>query len=496
MNVIKRMHKYFSLNTMWKVLPFILCLCFFILYSILSIVRHDHYQSFGYDLGINDQTVWQYSRFHLPITTIDPFPGQTKFAEHVELVYAFISPFYWIWSTRRMLLMVEAGFVCTAGIAVYLLARKKGLTYSVSLSLLISYLGFYGVQNVMWFDTHSASFAAAFLLWFIYFIETRKKWLSVLFFFLAITAKENIGLLTCVTSCVFYIRNKDIRPLLTFFILSSVLYVGFIFLIFFPHIVQVKYLYANDHGFFSNLNPLSMINTAEKLQVYLYSLLSFGFLPLLSPLYLIPALFDLATYFVVASDLTGAQGLYGQYRITLVPFLICATIMTISRYKKLNTWYIGIYLLICTCIVQYTLHLPLSYLSKSWFWHESTAVKTIESIRMQFLPKTASVVAQNNIVPHLSHRDEIYSLYPEKKQFADHSPCGQAYCDWFRWHGTPEYLFVDTSPEWDARHLLIDRDVFIRGLENLQKSGVIKPYKQEGTTILYRVYKNPVEITP
>ena len=55
-------------------MPYIICFLFFVAYATLSIVRHNHYQSFGYDLGINDQLVWKYSTLQWPITTIDPFP--------------------------------------------------------------------------------------------------------------------------------------------------------------------------------------------------------------------------------------------------------------------------------------------------------------------------------------------------------------------------------------------------------------------------------------
>jgi uncharacterized membrane protein len=34
------------------------------IYSSLSILRHLHFRSGAYDLGIFDQAVWQYSRFH------------------------------------------------------------------------------------------------------------------------------------------------------------------------------------------------------------------------------------------------------------------------------------------------------------------------------------------------------------------------------------------------------------------------------------------------
>ena len=38
-------------------------------YSTLSILRHHHFESGGYDLGIFDQAIWHYSRFQVPAST-------------------------------------------------------------------------------------------------------------------------------------------------------------------------------------------------------------------------------------------------------------------------------------------------------------------------------------------------------------------------------------------------------------------------------------------
>jgi hypothetical protein len=100
-------------------------------------------------------------------------------------------------------------------------------------------------------------------------------------------------------------------------------------------------------------------------------------------------------------------------------------------------------------------------------------------------------VAQNNIIPHISQRDKIFTLYPEKKKFPENSPCGESECDWFRWEDNPAYLFVDTSPEWDARHLLIDRENFIKGIENIEKTGVVKKEKTSGSAVIYKIISKP-----
>lgn len=479
-------------QTLLRRLPLIsvlgIILLFFTAYSILSIVRHNHYNSFGYDLGINNQVVWRYSTFQLPVTTSDPFPTETKLATHVELVYALIAPFYWIWSSARMLLLVDAAFMCLSAIPVYLLAKKYKLKEILAIALVVSYLGFYGVQNALWFDVHSSSFAAAFLMWFLYFLD-RKQWLwAWVFVILAITSKENIGLLTFCICVIYFFKRREKQML--FMGLLSLLYLVFIYLVFFPHIIQHQYLYQNKAGLLSNLNPISLVDTTDKRQALFYSFLSFGFLPIVLPLYLLPTLAHFATFFVLASDLTAAQGLSMHYRVTLAPLLVWATIIVIGRFRRLNTVYLALYLLFCTCLVQYTLHLPLSYLAKSWFWTEPSGVKHINAIKA-VLPKDASVVAQNNIIPHISQRDKIYTLYPEKRAFTRNSPCGQQTCDWFRWDDHPAYLFVDTSPEWDARHLLIDRDPYIQGLHNLEKVGIIRKYRQQQSAILYTVLKRP-----
>jgi len=477
--ILKQQKHYPSL-----IIPLCITLTFFIAYCILSFVRHDHYQSFGYDLGINDQTVWRYSQFQNPITTIDAFPDKTKLATHVELVYALLSPFYWIWSSRKMLLLLEPAFVCSAAFAIYLLARKRDISELVSNAIIFSYLAFYGVQNALWFDVHSITFGAAFVAWFIYFLDTRRHKWSLVFLLLAITSKENVALVTFLISFVYFIHKKDKTHLLHMAI--SFAYLLFIYKLYFPYIVKMPYLYQNKGGLLSNLNPLSLFDTKEKLTTIVYSFASWGFIPLLSPLTLLPILGDFATYFVLGSELSAAQGIFGHYRVLIAPLLAWSTIEAITRFKKLDTKWIALVLIFSTIFIQYWLHLPLSYLTKKWFWTKPSGVRNINEIKKQ-IPDDASIVAQNNIVPHISHRDKIYTLYPEKKHFESNSPCGQPDCNWFRWFGQPEYLFVDLSPEWDARHLLVDREQFTDGIHNLERVGIIHQAKKIGNSYLFVV---------
>ena len=470
------------------VLPYSICLIFFIAYSTLSIVRHNSYQSFGYDLGINDHITWEYSQFHAPTTTIDHVPFTSKLDVHVEIIYILLAPFYWIWSDARILLLLQAFIVCFSSIAIYLLAKTYKLPEWSSLALLLVYLLFYGVQNALWFDVHSAPFGAAFLGWFIYFLVKKDKTWSIVFFLLAITAKENIAGITFLVSLIYFIATRQKSAL--YFAGASLLYLAFVFGVYFPQFVDGGYRFANEEGLFSRLDPSLMYDTADKQKVYFYSFLSFGFLPFLSPLYLIPVLGNLASYFILGSNVSTAQGLFLQYRIGLTPLLAWGTIVSMSRYKILQTKYVGLYLVLCAFLVQYMLHLPLSYLAKSWFWESPSEVADINKV-ITFIPKNAAVVSQNNITPHVSQRYYIFTLYPEKKSFQANSPCDDMSCDWFRWSGNPEYLIANPSSIWDTRHLLTDPDSFQKGLVNMEQAGVIKKYKQVNSAVLYEVLKNP-----
>lgn len=474
----------------FKILIPALCISiiFCIIYCILSFVRHDNFQSFGFDLGINDQIIWKYSRFLPPLTTIDHVTGIPKLFVHAEFFYILLSPLFWIWNDVRILLLAQSAIFCFSAIPLYLIAKKYNISLWVRYAVLFAYLTFFGVQHALWFDFHSSVFGAAFTAWFLYFLITGNSVWTFISFLLAILSKENVAGTLFLISGIYYFSTK--RKLALYCLLGSVLYLLFIFGVYFPFIVPTGYRFDNPNGLFSNLNPLLLVDTEEKRNVYLYSLLTFGFVPVFFPVFLIPAFGNLASYFILGQSVTTAQGLYLQYRIELAPLVAWATLETLYRKPFLNRKITVISIFIGVALSQYLLHLPLSYLTKSWFWHRPDSIASINTVITK-IPEDASVVTQNNIVPHISHREEIYMLWPTKQDFSNNSPCGKKTCDWFRWDGNPQYLFVDLSEEWNILHLSANREDFVRGIENLEKAGNIKLEYSVGSSRLYRIIHHP-----
>lgn len=461
-------------------------LTFFIAYSTLGIVKHIHFMT-GYDLSVANQVVWEYSRFLPPINSLHAYAFTPIYWDHIEFIFILLAPFYWILPDPRVLIILQAFVISVSAIPIYLLAKKYKINTYLLLAILISYLTFFGIQNAMWSDVHSLVFATSFLAFFIYFLDVNKKWPAFLFFLLALTSKEDIGLLTFLISFVYFIKTKNKINLLIMII--AAIYVLGIFFIFFPYFAQ-GYRFANEGGILSNFTLLDFFNTKEKQEVIFYTLNSFGFLPVLNPLLLLPYLGDLGHYFILGGRATSTQSIFLHYRVSSALLLVWPTILIIGKFKKLNNKYLALYILFFAALTTYMLHAPLTYLTKRWFWTEPSGVENIKKAISQ-LPKDAYIVTQANILPHTSTRKFIVTMWGDGRTFREKSPCGKETCEWFKWAGEPKYMIIDTSPEWNILHLLANREDFIKGLENMEKYGVIKKYKEFGSSTIYTVHKRP-----
>lgn len=523
----------------WRAL--LITLLFLIAYSTLGLVKHNHFLS-GYDLAIVDQIMWKYGYFHNPLTTIQAYPFTYLMTDHIEFIYIFLSPLYWIWNDVHALIFFQAFFFCLSGLPIYALARKKVLNEVLSLTLLFSYLFFYGVQNALWNDVHSNVFGAGFLAWLIYFLETKNYVATFVSFFFAITSKEDMAFLTLgigatwlLQNTVSFLRKQAMVPLgksrkqtilLVFqkivvnnktslaLIFFSLLYLFLVFVVYFPHFTPEGYRFAGNENMASATLHLNYFaNTPSKREIILVSLGWFGFLPSLAPIFLIPPFMDLYHFFVIGNLVESAQEIFLHYRVTLAPLLIWSTILGIttllsflrkqgSRNKESRTtryltpnnvqYVLAVYLLLCAVVIQYVLHLPLSYLAKSWFWGNSPSIATVNQT-LQLVPKNASIVSQNNIAPHIAHRDNIFTLWPDVRTYktASQSPCGKTTCRWFHWVGNPRYMIVDIGPDWDIRHFLANRQDYLEALQNFEHMKKIHVYKREGTTTLYIILQKP-----
>ena len=86
-------------------------LLFSTLYSLLAVIRHNHFQSQGIDFSIYDQALWLYSKFEYPFSTITNLPD---LADRFRPIMLLLSTLYWFTENERILLLFQATILSSA----------------------------------------------------------------------------------------------------------------------------------------------------------------------------------------------------------------------------------------------------------------------------------------------------------------------------------------------------------------------------------------------
>ncbi|MEK7188318.1 MAG: DUF2079 domain-containing protein, partial [Patescibacteria group bacterium] len=453
----------------------------FILYSALSIVRHNNFQSGAFDLGLYDQSVWQYSTFQIPYNTIK---NRLILGDHLALTLPLLGPLFWIWDDVRILLLFQAFWVSLSTLPVFLLIRNRGYSSFTALCLTFVYSLFYGIQFMVFFDFHPVAIGVGLLAWIAYFLESKRwnfLWASLI---LLLLTQENMGLALASLGLI-YLFQKHYRKFGVGFIFGG-------FLATFVAIAVTRYLSPIGFEYTPQikLHPISLIadffNSQEKRDVWLYSFSWFSLLPLLSPGAILAVSLDLSQYFLTGEAFARMWSPFMHHRAILAPFLLLGALDAINLLRrKFKPEFIAIFLVIVALLLQYKFHFALNKLTKPIYWQSE---KWMEDNRrlIAAIPKNISVASTQNLVPHLSHRTQIYLIYPREHEIKG-NPCGRKLCWWLDFPVEARYIVVNLSEQQTLTQLLEIPQNFKEAVQNMEKVGKIKLEKQIGTAHLYKV---------
>ena len=455
-----------------------------LLYSALSILRHNHFQSGGFDLGLYDQAVWQYSQFLKPYNTIKE---RHILGDHLTLTLPILAPLFWLWNNVRILLIFQAFWISFSSLAIYQLCRTRKFSPLASLNLSFVYSLFYGIQQAVFFDFHPVVIGVGLLAWLAYFFESHQRQKFLIALILCLFTQENMGIALACLGLIYFFQKKHRRSAL-FFIIGGLAW---------------SLLAAKIITLFSNVgfqywpkispNPFQILvdffNSKEKRLVWLYSLSWFSFLPLLSPGALLAVFLDLAQYFVTGPEFARMWSPFMHHRTILAPFLLLGTLdaLKILKKVKLKAETVSVFLVVAALALQYYFHFPLNKLSKPIYWKKEAWMDDNQAL-FKDIPPSASLATQQNLVPHLAHRKEIYLVWPRKHDFDPPAGgCGQKSCWWLDFGGQPEYLVVDLRPHQWLTQILESTQNFQSAVRNMEKAGKIKLERQINDINLYRI---------
>jgi uncharacterized membrane protein len=483
---------------------FLLLISSALLYSLVGIFRHNHFGSFGFDLGIYDQAIWLYSRFKVPYSTIK---GMIVLADHFSPTLILLAPLYWVWDNVKILLIFQAFIACLGAYPIYLLAKEVLKSTLFGLILAFAYLAYFGLQFGLTFDFHPVTVAAGVLAWLFYFLHRKQFASLILGLILLVGLKEDMPLVAAVFGLFAIGKYRLVR----FGIISILLSSFYFFLVthyFIPALSDRGFLYKPEIP----LTPLgwwrAFTQPPMKLKTLLLSFLPLSFLPLLSPPVMILILAHFAENFP-GTALLGRWGIFLHYRTILAPIMAVGTIFGINNLKIMTEKFLGrrfskrivglttLSVLVLTVLAQYGLHLPLNSLAKKDFYLTKIWMKDNQEL-LSKIPREASVATQNNLAPHLSHRKKIYMFLPGERDFSwtdekgrvfvlDGSPCGEFVCDWLEVDKNAEYLLVDVHPGQPPANFWNGQPEQVKeALENMVKMGEFKILEQIGDGYLLR----------
>ena len=407
----------------------LLILFFWIIYSYISIIKHLHYQTFTWDTGFFDQLLWKLSRFKEPVSS---FSNLHVFGDHFQFILLLFVPLYWFPQSIKLLFIAHAFVAVLASLPVYLISLKVNKSKIFALAVSFSMLIFTGFQFAVFDGFHQSVFNPLFYAFAIYGLVFGSNWIYWSSLFGLLITKEEMALLAVSIGIIAFFKGDKGRGLVT---IAISLATFFFAIYFFLPVVQGEYVHS-DYGVLGKTpfdvvesiftKPALFLNLlvfpAAKIRTVFESFFSFGFLPILSPIYLISAVQQFVVRFVDTVTVHRWINL-NHYAFPLASIMAIAAIFsarTLERiFKSREKLYLFLTLyLICFALAQdYLFHGLVNSLLKADFYVKKQWMRDNDEV-LEFIPKGASVATTNNFGPHISQRDEFYLIMEEN--FADY----------------------------------------------------------------------------
>ncbi len=381
--------------------------------TAVSFNRYWQFDAFWYDLGIFDETVWRISRFQLPIIPqLDAPYGKLVWGDHFNLTLMLLAPLYWITDRAEIILLAQVLTVVAASLIAYALARKYLQYPLVRVTLVISFLGFVGMQNALYTDVHNIVFATLPMMatiWALY--GKRFNWYWV-FLLLTLGIQENIAGIGVGLGLFLLIRKeRDTRRGIATIILSIAWAV-----------VVTKWIMPNISGHAYDYQPefpklwyewfTRLFWTLDmKGKTIFVSYATFGLLPIVS----LPTFPLVLGHFVERFVLNSAATRWDlgfHYNAPLSPIMflgafdVLLRIQNQPRIKKLLPYWAFVTIGIVIYLHRFYLHGPLMLATHPTFYAQTGKFGFMREF-MKTIPENKLVMTQNNIAAHLTHQNVI-----------------------------------------------------------------------------------------
>ncbi len=441
-------------------------------YALIGLVRHWHFGSNAYDLGIADQLVWHLSRFESPASTIHGLSNM--FGDHFSPIWILAAPLYWIHAAPETLIVAQGLLLAASIVPVWIFLERKLPNWDASL-LAIAYALFWGLQRGAQFDVHELMFAPVLIAWMLLEIDkgrARYIWPAIL---LCCVKEDQIPLVVAAAALAAWSTTGRVRHLSFGVAAAALVWFVVVVKIVIPALSD-QHVYSIGSAFDAVLaHPLTAIPTIInpiKLNTILMWLLPFAFMPLLSTygLLLVPLALE---RFLSASP--NHWGTSFHYSLPVAAVLVIAAGDGLARFKLkiVGLRSVGLGnagLRIAGLCVLLSAFLPgrqpmWKLFSPSFYTRPAFA--SVAERALALIPPDASVLAQGAVGSHLSERDHLYAIRQDPT-------AGQT--------GSPD--FVVAAPELLSPWPLADAAAVRAVLDQYSASGYTRLFDEGGWVVL------------
>jgi uncharacterized membrane protein len=310
--------------------------------SYQAILRYETFKAGAFDLGNMDQVLWNtiHGRFfQFTNQAIDWYGPPTRLAIHFEPIILPLSLLYAFHADPRILLVFQTLALVSGALPVFLLTRRYIPDWPIFAALMATaYLLSPALLGLNIFDFHPVSLATPLLLYAILALTYKHYVWFLIACVLACMCKEDIPLAVALLGILLIWKYKLPRlgaVLIIGGLLWSLLAFKVIIPHFYPGVQANNYWYryealgSSPGAAVANLiiHPWLLFTTFFTVDRFFYLaglVRSVGFLPLLAPEWLLPALPSLAVN-LLSTDPNLYSGVY-HYNAAIIPFVMLSAI--------------------------------------------------------------------------------------------------------------------------------------------------------------------------
>jgi uncharacterized membrane protein len=404
-----------------------LAVAYFVLYSILSVLRHETYHSFGPDLGIFDQVFWNTTqgRFLESTMSLAQVEPHSYLADHFSPVYLALLPVYALIPRPATLLVIQTLFLALGVWPIYLLARLKLEAGAVRLLWALVYFLYLPVAFINLFDFHELALAVLPLGFAIYLLERGRPGLFLLSLVSTFFIKEELPLVGIAFGAYILLAKRDLKLGLGVLGGSVLAFVGLVRVLipafgggsqtFFARRIASRYAELGT-------TPQEIIATAlghpGRIGQILFQGQKLKFLVgIFGPVLGLTAISGFAAILVLPtlailllSNYAPQYAFTSHYSAPLIALVIGTSILGFARLRPSFQRPVAGAVLVSSLLFSFLFgDLPFSRHFDPHLFETEPRYTAFASV-LNRIPPSASVGSENNLTPHLTHRRFIYNL--------------------------------------------------------------------------------------